>query len=189
MNEESWLELRTRSENALGLVAAFRFCKDRFVTTLSLLADGDATPVLRSVEGDADERWPVSPVLQELLRHDLADESFLAGIGMAGASHWSLAVTVVEQAIEWDWACRLKDRPARLGGHYDLLDGARYDASNFLIRGTGSWAVRCEGLLGGVDFQTDPACGHLSVLPNYGAELQFPCTVRWKYRFSIVDEL
>lgn len=188
VNTDSSLQLSTRSDRARGLVATFLFRKDRFVTTLSCSTDGNLTPILRSVEGDADERWPPSPVVQELLRHDLGSDSFLAGIGRAGTSHWSLAVTVVEGAIEWDWACRLKAKPDHLGGQYALLDGAHYDASSSLIRGDGRGTVRCESQLGGVNFQSDTAGGRLSVLPDLGESLRFPCTVRWKYRFSIVDE-
>lgn len=82
-----------------------------------------AAPVLSSVEGDGGDSWPPSPPLQDLDECVLAaGATGIVGVGMAGKSHWSLAVEAVKDAIWFDAACRVNESPRTLGSTYDLGD-------------------------------------------------------------------
>ena len=118
MSESAPLGPHRLSTDDEQLAVEFRWHGDRFVHRV-LTAGGEQ---LSSVDGSEDEAWPPSPPLQQLSPESTGDKTLIFGVGLAGQSHWSVSVEVVEQegrpALKFDWACRCKQPPERLGTTY-----------------------------------------------------------------------
>jgi len=102
--------------------------------------------------GPSDQRWPVSPVITELMAVEIAPVPSLLGVGAAGRSHFSLAVTAHPHrgdTLLFEVACRVHEPPGRLGSAY-------------LQAGPAAGIVLVGPAL-------DPACAEL------------PRTIRWSY--------
>jgi hypothetical protein len=70
--------------------------------------------------GHPDPRWPASPVIAALAEGDPGGGA-MVGIGSAGRSHFSLAVTphaTLRDTLVFEVACRVRDAPERLGSAY-----------------------------------------------------------------------
>ncbi|MEX2113632.1 MAG: hypothetical protein WD845_10630 [Pirellulales bacterium] len=103
----------------------FQWQDDRFAHAISLVDAAHAGELLRSVEGVADEAWPAGPPLQSLhLEQQPGGRHVALLLGMAGKSHWSVAVELFpdRSCLRWDVACRVR------GGAYGKL-GSRYLAA------------------------------------------------------------
>src|SRR6185295_18531562 len=99
------------------LRVTFKRQGDRYGHLVELVTGGQATPLLKSIEGTPDEDWPASPALKELHFENRPDGKQVALlVGMAGRSHWSLSVELdpIAEQVEFDVACRLRDEPRRL---------------------------------------------------------------------------
>lgn len=90
-----------------------------------LLNDGQQpTVLLTSVEGDDQQTWPASAPLQDISHHDLPGGEAILGVGMAGKSHWSASVSVVDNdSIFFDMACLIKQSGAAVGSQYRAGSG------------------------------------------------------------------
>jgi hypothetical protein len=69
----------------------------------------------------SDPRWPASPVIVALMAGPGTPAPTLLGVGAAGRSHFSLAVTVhptLGDTLLVEVACRVHQRPGRLGSTY-----------------------------------------------------------------------
>jgi hypothetical protein len=90
-----------------------------------VLCNGDAeTVLLTSVEGDDQQTWPPSAPLQDISHHDLPGGEAVLGVGMAGKSHWSASVSVIQDnAIFFDMACLIKQSGAAVGSQYRAQPG------------------------------------------------------------------
>ncbi len=122
MSEEGLLE----TAGPAGAVLRLRFFRagDRFAHRLEL-AEGDSIrPLLESLEGTAAEDWPASPPLQQLHVEERPTGKVALLVGMAGRSHWSLAVETAPNGFLFRAACRLREPPAKLGSRYRLLHPA-----------------------------------------------------------------
>lgn len=109
----------------------FEWAGDRWRHTVRPAAGGGT--IATSLEGvvseaaEGDPRWPVSPVIVELTAGPMAAPPTLLGVGAAGRSHFSLAVTAhpsVGDAVLVDVACRVHEPPGPLGSTYRLGHGA-----------------------------------------------------------------
>lgn len=162
--------------------------EDRFSTTLRLLVDDQETTVLRSVEGDGGTAWPPSPVIQDLSKQEGPSGVFLAGLGMAGKSHWSVVIRTIPDsaAIEFDLACRVKKEPEWIGSTYSVLnaDSQLESAATLKLEVSGA-VIRCETLTDepGCCLESEP--GRLTLVSNLNPGRELPRTIRWKYRFSL----
>jgi hypothetical protein len=109
------------SLNAGGLRVEFLWCGDRFAHVLSLVdPDGDAIPLWRSEEGEANP-WRPCPPLQDLSIETLPDARRVALlVGKAGRGHWSASIETVsgQAALLFDIACRTDDGDTVLGSTY-----------------------------------------------------------------------
>ncbi len=80
------------------------------------------TLVLVSVEGNAEQAWPESSPLQQLVCENVGagDKPVLLGVGMAGKAHWSATIEgdSMTEAIAMDIACRTAALPEQLGSAY-----------------------------------------------------------------------
>jgi len=73
-----------------------------------------------------DPNWPRSPVFTEVSLVDSAAGDALLGVGLAGRSHFSLAVSRHPQrpdTLLFEAACRIQKMPIRLGSSYRAADG------------------------------------------------------------------
>lgn len=165
------------------LVALFAWQHDRFQHLVGVVPVGggedDLIPLLLSVEGEPDRTWPSSPPLQQLDACQLGSgaEGYV-GVGMAGRSHWSIAVEPRGESLSFDVACRLQQpAPADgLGSTYRRFDAA------------GPWKVCIR-----------PVAGRMATIPSDQAEslprervepgplgdVSFPVTARWTYQVEL----
>lgn len=179
------LQLQTSEVAGRALRLEFQRESDRYHSTLWLLAPGVTTPLLRSVEQGDDANWPPSPVIQEMLKHDGRDGPCLAGLGMAGKSHWSVTVIVAGDTLELDVACRVKVEPLFLGSTY-AIQGATLATSQpwgcVIASDRGDVACDLSDRGGG---QMKASSGEFAVMPDLLQADPCPRTIRWQYRFSI----
>jgi len=115
MNRPPPLVLRHRLHNA---TVQFHWSGDRYDHAVRL---GDAEQ--RTVDEHRDADWPDCPPLQQLSIESIADRDVALGVGCAGTSHWSVSIEPTESGFRFDWACRAKRSPERLGSRYRNAEG------------------------------------------------------------------
>ncbi len=188
MTTQHLLQTGTQGQVALALQMTQRH--DRFVAELQFRSDHTSSvPVLRSVEGDDRRLWPPSPTIQQLMRQENEAGEFLAGVGMAGNSHWSLSMVVIDgefPALEFDVACRVKADPEWLGSTYQILSGQPIQSE-----------VGARIVLGNHVLQVEPAAnvGVCDVIVDNDRlciaarqlDGPLPRTVRWMYAISLLS--
>lgn len=150
-----------------------------------------ATTAWRSVSavsGD-DPRWPASPVLVEITAVTAPEGRSLAGLGLAGRSHFSASIgpdPEDAQALRFDLACRAAE-PGWLGTTY-AGDGAAWsvgpDADSGIVveplPGSNLESLAAgSGARGGGH---RPHAARLLRIVPAAAATRFPATVRWAYR-------
>jgi len=91
------------------------------------VAVGDRV-VAESVEdsADGDPRWPAAPVLTEVTPTTAAGRPAIVGVGLAGRSHFSASFAphpTLPDTVLVEIACRVQERPGRLGSTYRTADG------------------------------------------------------------------
>lgn len=126
------LQVQSNSEASPSLVC--RFLKsdssDRWEHQWLLRETDSERLILSSVEGDNDSIWPPSPPFQDLSKEDLGHTVAVMGVGMAGKSHWSVAVSEEENCLVADFACLVKEAPQFLGSSWQLYaDVVQVDGS------------------------------------------------------------
>lgn len=113
-----------RQQDALEL--RFHQEGDRQAHSLFWIRDGEAVPILRSLEGDDQSVWPPSPPLQQLSIEHRASGDVALLVGMAGKSHWSLSVESLSAGrLRFEAACRLSPADAHQPAHTRWL-GSTY---------------------------------------------------------------
>ncbi|WP_254514022.1 hypothetical protein [Anatilimnocola floriformis] len=91
--------------------------------------------LLESIEGTADDDWPISPPLQFVSIETRPKQLPVALLmGMSGDGHWSASIEqlAADQTLRFDIACRAKSRPANLGSRYRIgprVENAQQDNS------------------------------------------------------------
>ena len=159
-------------QQGVGLGVCFRWCEDRFVHEITRhLADGESSKCLRSVEGDSQDAWPLSPPLQQIHYQEVSPgQRCIFAVGMAGTSHWSLVVEAVPQSrrLEFDVACRMSVVPTFLG--------STYRPANLEDPSLGPKIIAMPPQ---VDANQGAQISQVTtVLPM---NVDFPVTARWKY--------
>ena len=188
----SELELQTAKIGGKALLVRFRRIGDRYRHEIWLEGDGaDSVEVFRSVEGDGTDLWPPSGVLQELLPGGENDS--IAGLGMAGKSHWSVAVLATKNdpqdpsmvGLDFDFACRVKEPPAFLGTRYSIQEEISPHSSHApswrAKEIPGDLACTCAGSEATVT--VDSQAG-LVIAPSLEQSNELPHTFRWRYHFT-----
>jgi hypothetical protein len=164
---------------------------NRYAHIISLIESteelGRTWPLLASVEGPDDEPWPPSPPLQGLhidRRQPRRPVALLTG--MAGAGHWSAAVTLSLaegcEELHFDIACRSPRLPAAVGNRYRLLEGTRLQWPEAVLQAPGG---SCRVLLD----DTEPSCAAASATSD-GFEigprdLDLPLPATWRWGFTL----
>lgn len=76
-----------------------------------------------------DLTWPDSPPIQQLSVESIDGREVALGVGCAGTSHWSVSIEPTADGFRFDWACRAKETPVRLGTTYQNQDVAEIRAA------------------------------------------------------------
>lgn len=131
--------------------------------------------------------WPASPPLQSWqVAEDHHGRPLLLSTGLAGTSHWSLAVSITAAGgLLFDVACRAGQSPQFLGSTYEIALPFNDYGYTPPIEGSGRVHLR---VVGGSDFGTrlerGSAADQLQLCPTLawgdGRE-----TVRWAYELQI----
>ncbi len=164
---------------------------DRFGHTVFIVdASGEERLLLKSLEGDDSTPWPASPPLQNVhVEKRAGDVTVALAVGMAGRSHWSLAVEALPGGeLKFDAACRLSELPEQLGSQYSLGDDVQ-------VAGTASPLKLDISTLARVAVQSLDAAAvsvrqpqgegrSVDVAANWG-DCAWPATVRWQYSICL----
>lgn len=147
----------------------FALSGDRFRHQLVHRTDEGEHALVDSVDDGALSDWPPSPPIQQLDDCLLGQgERGLVAVGLAGTSHWSLAIESKGTELWFDVACRISSQPGPLRSTY-----RRSEASERL-----DWRPLRDGCAyqeSGNELWFEP-----SELP-----LTFPGTARWRYGFAM----
>ncbi len=171
-----------------GLRVEFHWTGDRFSHTVLGVRQGQAVPLLESIEGIPSDSFPPSPALVEL--HQQEEAIFLTGATDAG--HWSMSVEPLRLGEEvgflFDVACRVKSPTEGLTSCYRNAEPANAShCDSSLILGTTCGDFRLESLmLPGAEEQ--PSCqltlveDETRLIRKIHEASALPQTVRWQYR-------
>lgn len=163
MTDEAILE-------AAGVCVRFTRVGDRISHTLARQSatdlQGGYQPLLSSIEGDANEDWPLSPPFQNVfVERRAGGEQVALLVGMAGSSYWSASVQLQSSGkLTFDIACLVRTTPRFLGSTYQTH---------------GSVRPRSLDEPNGTQIEFLPAPGQLVIRPTLTG--QFPVTLRWRY--------
>jgi hypothetical protein len=149
------------------------------------IPDSQFVPLLESVEGTPDDRWPPSPPLQSLHCEDRADGKRVALlVGMAGRSHWSLSLELdpVVGTVTWDVACRVHDEPGPLTSSYRVAQGAASMHASTLSLSSGARRFRLRVEAAG---QLELSGASQIVMHCNSAPGPLPRTARWRYVLAV----
>jgi hypothetical protein len=177
-SESVWLE-------AGGLRVNFIRQADRYRHEIVEASGESIRPWLASIEGGADDAWPLSPPLQELHIERRGEHTRVALlVGRAGRSHWSMSVEADGElgALTFDVACRCTAPPDLLGSSYRLAGPnmeVQNEADNLdnLIRCSAYELQVVEGSRQ-LSESADDRILRIAAGPVLSPALQ---TVRWKY--------
>ncbi len=166
------------------LSVEFQLEADRFHHRICLGDPADGQRTLTSIEGTDQDRWPPSPVFQEIDACTLGDgHEGLLGVGAAGISHWSLALQG-NRHLSFEVACRVSDHPEFLGSSYRFSEAVEIVDSTVgsvvLRSAAADW--RLELLTEG-EIQTSHENRQICMGPRLAVE-STPATVRWTYRIG-----
>ncbi|HWA98301.1 MAG TPA: hypothetical protein VG713_07405 [Pirellulales bacterium] len=144
---------------------------DRWSHSVEALDDDAWVTVLESVEGTPSDPWPPSPPLQQLHIESRDGHDVLLLLGMAGQSHWSLAVTAEREALVFDVACRCRAMPEQVGSAYHQPT-TEPDV-----------VVEVDSEAGSANCVEFPLQESMRIEANLTA-VEPPTTVRWRYTIS-----
>lgn len=194
---------RSVNSSGWGLELVLVSLPDRLGHLVRLIApDGSASDLaLASVEDDAAQTWPSSPPLQSIHCELLpAGGTAALLVGMAGKSHWSASMESLpgEGALLFDFACRVRETPLRLGTTYQVQSATRQSIvpSNIqrvseveVLLSLGEKSLRLSG---------EPAATHpsprMELSSDSPGKINVSCqvnqitaasTLRWRYRLAI----
>jgi hypothetical protein len=158
------------------------FVQDRMLHRLWV----DGFVVFQSLEGTADDAWPVSPPFQELVSEPLAagKRPVLLGVGKAGRAHWSAAIEgdAMEEAMAFDIACRTPNVPERLLSSYQAsndwkIESLREQAIIFRRRNSPSIVLEVIGTS-----KIDRMDNRFSIHASIDSQpVRIGHTYRWRY--------
>ena len=180
-------------QDGCGLRVAFVWQADRYAHQVQYLVDGRAAPLLISVEGTVQQRWPPSPPFQQLSVEDRVDGSRVALlVGMAGKSHWSASIQATSDAprIKFDVACLAREFPQRVGSSYGVEVPPGHDGGEQLgfCLASGHWArLKIERLENEPAGQLQSEGSQIAITRPH-AEKSPPMTIRWLYTVEMVRQ-
>jgi hypothetical protein len=183
------------AELSAGLLS-IRFIKsgDRLAHCIGLQKSSEGSggflPVLESVEGDAQEVWPASPPMQQIVQEHIGHNSapVLLGVGLSGNGHWSSAVEETSMgSLKLDIACKSSKPASYLGSQYRMANETEVDFKNNQVRLTvkresnESVTLVLSAEIGKVAMAKENRL--ISIMP--GSEASLIQTHRWCYNVAI----
>jgi hypothetical protein len=191
LGDESYIE--SIGDDGVGLFVGFARRLDRVGHVVSLVEGEKCTPLFASLEGDDQDDWPPSPPLQEV-HIEKRDKNLVAMlVGMAGDSHWSVAMDPMAGGvgITVAVACRLKQHPVQIGSRYgNLIEGLspQTDSEGRIVWQLGEHRVAIE-VVSLSEYPTpetpyDPQGFEIKASIN---EEPFPKTIQWRYLIRLLS--
>lgn len=140
---------------------------DRYAQLIEVSDAHGWSPIARSIEGTADQAWPLSPPWQELTQENHAtSQQIIFTVGKAGTSHWSGSFSKLPAGgIRCEIACRTSRVPHHIGTAYHSV--LKDLPAQLRIRTTAETQLVREPQ----QFILKPA----------SVPLQFPATLVWNY--------
>ena len=107
-------------------VLSVRYTKlpDRLTHTIGIIVGDIYIPFLEAVEGSAEDSWPPSPPMQQMVLESFKPDAspVLLGVGLSGNGHWSSAIeTKDSRGLKFDIACKNSKSSTELGSRYRVL--------------------------------------------------------------------
>ena len=107
-------------------VLSVRYSKlpDRLTHTIGIILGDTYIPFLEAVEGSAEDSWPPSPPMQQMVQESFTPNAspVLLGVGLSGNGHWSSAIETKDaRGLKFDIACRNSKSATELGSRYRVL--------------------------------------------------------------------
>lgn len=173
--------------SALGV--RFFAAGDRFAHIISLRNREQSQVFFESVEGGPDDAWPSSPPLQSvIIEKPSASRRLAMLLGMAGQSHWSLAVELLTSADgEWlifDFACRAPQPPEFVGSRYRFGPLVRWNKEEWPMMPSGQVRLRTDDYTALLRPHGSP--NEMVMIPRTAqGSIAFPATLRWKYSIEV----
>lgn len=185
MNSDS-LQIETEPVDGCNLRVVWQAKGDRWSHQIYLFDAAKETLLLRSINAGPNEDWPPSAVIQECHQQSIGERPALFGVGMAGTSHWSVAVESSDTSLKFDFACRVKQPPHWLGSTYEWNPDvsvasarrATIAQTNVSLHIATDDTENTEATLNEIDqleIQSAPESDKPSV----------PATFRWRYQITI----
>jgi len=171
---------------------------DRFAHRIEWVsrATGETVACLESLEGTPEDSWPPSPPLKELHYEERAAQTVALAVGMAGRSHWSLAVEADSDDLVpddggrfvFDVACRITGEPAWLGSRYRLVvapgrgdDERHLDASGRALHLPDGWQLETLAVEGHAARLVIRSRNEVQIVAPAPEPPTRPTTIRWRY--------
>jgi len=187
--------LLTGSRDGRRLRIDFERKIDRYQQALWLIAGEREVCVVTTVEGTGQQAWPPSPPLQQLHEHQTpAGNLAVLGVGMAGTSHWSLAMEAGadQPSLCCDVACCVKEVPDDLAVTWELGENVAVNTDSELLVELSTPLGRVRISVGEEDEfaaaiyvvkRLEHPDGQICLSPmkTIGAR---PKTIRWRYRIE-----
>jgi hypothetical protein len=189
--------LLTGSRDGRRLRIDFERKIDRYQQALWLIAGEREVCVVTTVEGTGQQAWPPSPPLQQLHQHQTpAGNLAVLGVGMAGTSHWSLAVEAGadQPSLCCDVACRVKEVPDDLAVTWELGENVAVNTDSELLVELSTPLGRVRISVGeedefaaaiGVNKRLELPGGQIRLSPQR-TNAAPPTTFRWRYRIELM---
>lgn len=189
------------NSRSIGVRVMFEWVGDRYSQTLYGVRKDAVDAIVRSVDDEDFEGWPLSFPIQELREvENAAVQRALLLMGSAAYGHWSATVQVAHfddanPYIEFDIAVRLHRLPAYLGIAYRTIEGATWTGTPgglaFAHRAPHTIAIaaplecREDDAYAPTDFVKAFESPHDAnawlFLPASPVPTTYPATFRWKY--------
>ena len=112
------------SLTAGGLSVRYSKLRDRLTHSIGIVVGDAYIPFLEAIEGSADEPWPPSPPMQQMVEESFNPDAspVLLGVGLSGNGHWSSAIETLEsQRLKFDIACKNSKPSTEFGSKYRVL--------------------------------------------------------------------
>ncbi len=98
--------------------------RDRLTHSIGVVVGDTFIPVLEAIEGSADDPWPPSPPMQQMVEESFTPDAspVLLGVGLSGNGHWSSAIESKEcLCLKFDIACKNSKPSTEFGSTYRVL--------------------------------------------------------------------
>ena len=198
MSEPLLLDTDSTLKDQVRLRSRFVSIHDRWEHRIQLIDKNGDWVLADSCEGGSHQRWPPSPVMQELHQDEVQGQIAVFGVGMAGSSHWSLSASSKhcdsdrQHEIHFDVACLVKEKQADdlwLGSTYRLNESWTVESLSPKQLGFEWNQVRLDIFaLGSSDWGTELSIvgDTLKIVPKVLSDSPVKAS-RWAYRVEFRD--